>query len=468
MKRTAIIALVVAAGLFGVIAWQGLSQEREYRRLIAEGDRALASDQTFVALENFSGAITLRRDAMLAYLKRGETYKRRGEMTEALRDLRNASRLDPTATRPLELLGDVNAAIERYARAEESYDAYLKLDDRSPRVLYKLALTRHRQGRTTAALPPLRQALIVDDRFAPAHYLLGVCLQAISQPVEATSSLERAVTLDPGLSAAREQLVDIYTAAHRDKEAVVQLEALAALDPRRPDRLVALAKEYARTGRADLAVMTFRRVIDDYPDHQGVYVALGRFWLETAENNGDRVGLTKALAALGRVAHSSPPDSEALLLLGRAQLLDGDVSAAERSLKLATSQYPVEAEALYQLSVVAERAGHLASARDALARYVALSGDGVPSFDRAMHLGDLSVRLNELAAASTWYTKAVENSAATTAAFARLAEVQMRVGDKAGAAGTVARGLRHDPHSATLTNLQRRVDAMPAAAKPQQ
>ena len=86
MKRTAIIALLVSAGLLGVLAWQAVARQRDYSRLIAGGDRALARDETFLAVEAYSGAVTLRPDSMLAYLRRGETYRRRGEIGEALRD----------------------------------------------------------------------------------------------------------------------------------------------------------------------------------------------------------------------------------------------------------------------------------------------------------------------------------------------------------------------------------------------
>src|SRR5262245_52705153 len=106
--RWAVISGVAAAALVagGVLAWTTIRQDREFQRLIAAGDLALAEDQTSVAIEAFSGAIALKSDSMLAYLKRGDTYRRRGELAAALRDLREAAALEPTAPRPAELLGD--------------------------------------------------------------------------------------------------------------------------------------------------------------------------------------------------------------------------------------------------------------------------------------------------------------------------------------------------------------------------
>ncbi len=462
MKRTAVIALLVSAGLLGMLAWEAVARQREYSRLIAEGDRALARDETFLAVEAYSGAIALRRDSMLGYLKRGETYRRRGETGEALRDLRRAAELDPTATRPLELLGDLNASLARYARAQESYEAYVRLDDRSVRVLYKLALARYRLGNSQAALPPLRQALSVDDRAAPAHYLLGLCLKALDQPQEATAELEKAVRLEPGLGAAREQLAELYSAAHREKEAINQLEALAALEPHRPERQLALGLAYGKAGRSDLAVITLRRLAEDRREDPQIYLAIGRVWLETAEAQRDRVALNKALEALDVVTRRSPPGSEALLLLGRAQLLAGDAAAAERTLTQSAAQFPVEPAALLQLSNVAERAGHLGTAREALLRYTAISGDGIPPPERAIHLGDLSVRLNEPGVAAAWYARAAESPTAPPAVFARLAECQFRVGDQAGALASVERGLQREPKNAALLGLQKRLQTVAA------
>src|SRR5919106_5918950 len=157
MKRLVVVSVGLAALMVGVVvAWYAVRQEREFQRLIAAGDAALASDQTYGAIEAFSGALALKGDSMLAYLKRGDTYRRRGELTAALRDLREASALEPTAPRPIELLGDVNAGMGRYARAIEEYRRFIALDDRSPRVLYKLAHTYYRNGQVSKAVTPLR------------------------------------------------------------------------------------------------------------------------------------------------------------------------------------------------------------------------------------------------------------------------------------------------------------------------
>ena len=460
MKRAAVIALAASVALLvGILAWQAVVRQREYSRLIADGDRALAKDETFLAVEAFSGAITLRQNSMLAYLKRGEAYRRGGDSRKALRDLRRASELDPTATRPHELLGDLNVDLERYARAQESYEACVRLDDRSPRVHYKLALTRYRLGHAEPAMASLRQALALDDRFAPAHYLLGLCLMATDKAAEATAALERAVRLDPGLVAAREKLAEAYSASRRDKEAITELEALAALEPKRPERQVALGLAYARSGRSDLAVITLVRVAEDHPGDTEAYVAIGRVWLQAAEAQPDRVSVNKAIEALEAAANRGAPTSEALLLLGRARVLSGDLAAAEQTLKQATAQFPIEPTAFLYLADVAERTGHFATAREALVRYTALSGDGVPPPDRALRLGDLSMRLNEPAAAVAWYTRAAQGPTATAAVFARLADSQFRAGDPAAALVSVGRGLQRDPRNTALIGIERRIRA---------
>lgn len=457
MRRTIPAALLLAlAFIAAVLAVYAATRDREYRRLVAQGETALAHDDTFVAVEAFSGAIALKRDSMLAHLRRGETYRKRGDLAAALRDLRTASNLDPTATRPLEQLGDVYVARQAYARAAQFYEAYLRLDDRSPRLLYKLALARHREGHSDAAIQPLRQALKLDGRIAEVHYLLGLCLRGAGKPEEALRSLQQAARLAPGLVPVREELADFYRSTGRHREEIDQLDTLRGLEPARAERHVALGIAQARTGRTDLAIVTLRAAAERFPQQPLVYAALGRVWLQLAEIRGDSSALRRALEALNAVAGWPSADSEALTLLGRALLLDHDLTGAERVLLRATDRLPVEPSAFTSLASAAQDLGHFGIARDALLRQASLSDDQ-PDATVAARVAELSLQLNEADAAVTWFERAIALAPTDLSLLARLAEAQATAGRLDAARATLDRALEKDPENPALVSLSRRL-----------
>src|SRR5437867_991401 len=192
MKRSfAVIAVLALSAVGAASAYQAVARQRDYRTLLSRGDAALREDQTFAAIEAFSGAIARRPDSMLAYLRRGETYRRRGDrggLDAAARDFRKAAALDPSATHPLEALGDVLYQVQRYRNAADAFAQCLRLDDRSARVNYKLALSRYREGDLNAALAAVNQSVRLDDRMADAYYLLGICLRERRRMTEALSA----------------------------------------------------------------------------------------------------------------------------------------------------------------------------------------------------------------------------------------------------------------------------------------
>jgi len=375
VNRPIVVAVGVMA-LAGSLAfvWLDARQQTEYRRLLAAGDEAVTRGQTLEAIEAFSGALTLKPDSMIARLMRGETYRQRGEFASAVRDLREAAALDPSAPRPLELLGDAHAAMSQHTAAANDYESSLHLDDRAPRVVYKLGLAHYRSGDIPKAIEALRRAVSLDERLPQAHYLLGLCLRDRRPRGQAERALLRAVELEPSLAAAREELVTLYTDSGRQRQAIEQLEALSALEPMRPERLVRVGLAYARLGRRDAAILTLGRAAERHPDSSIVYTALGRVWLETAESQPDRVALSKALQALGAVAVHPDASSETLTMYGRALILSGNTSAAERVLRRATERFPVEPLAFSFLSAAARRLGHVAAADEAKAKHEALVG----------------------------------------------------------------------------------------------
>jgi tetratricopeptide (TPR) repeat protein len=174
VKRLLVLVALALAVAAGVTAVQRLDQERRYQRLLADGDRALSEGHGHQAIELFSGALALRPRSMVAFYRRGEAYASQALDDQAVRDLREAARISPTAPQPLEALGKLHDERGDPAQAAEWYrQAADRLRDANPELLYALALALYRSGAPAAAKEPLRLAL--SRRESPeARYLFGL------------------------------------------------------------------------------------------------------------------------------------------------------------------------------------------------------------------------------------------------------------------------------------------------------
>ena len=115
------------------------------------------------------------------------------------------------------------------------------------------------------------------------------------------------------------------------------------------------------------------RAAVQHPGSDVVPNALGRLWIYMADGSRDTAALGRALALLKPIAARPGASSEALALYGRALLLDGSLTEAERVLERATLQYPVAPDACALLGEAAARRGHRAAAEAARRKQAALS-----------------------------------------------------------------------------------------------
>lgn len=459
MRGTVVaIVFVAVAGVAGALAFSALANEREFDRLIANGDQAVAEERPFQAIEAYSGAIARNPDSMLAHFKRGAVYHSQNQLDAALRDLRRATALDPSALRAIELLGDINVSLGRGDRAIEQYETFIALDERNARVLYKLGLARYRNGRIQTAMESLKQALALDPSLGEAHYVIGLAHRDLDQLPAARKSLEEAARRSPASqTSAREALAEVYALEGEHSRAINQLEALAALDASRPDRVVAVGLAQARAGREDAAVITLGRAVERFPDAPQVYAALGHVWLTTALRRGDRVALSKAVEALGQAANRSDATSETFAELGRAWWLAGDVKAAERALQQAVAKLPVAPEAYLHLADVTARDGRVQVARDALLKYATLLGDERPLATVATRIGDYSITLGEPALAMRWFGRAIDEAGPSAALQLKLADAAWKAGDVTRARQVLDEALASEPDNRQLQQLKRRL-----------
>jgi tetratricopeptide (TPR) repeat protein len=433
MRRHLLTAFAILAVAAAVLAVTRVQREREYQQLILDGDRALARHDLAAAIEAFSGASTLKPDAMLAYLKRGDAYRRRGEpdFDPALRDLRTAASLDPTAPGPQEALGDVYLARgnQSLQLAIKAYERSLKLDEKSARVQYKLALAYYRTNLPESALAAATQAAQLDPRLAPASYLQGLSFVALRRLPEAHRALQQALTLDPTLIVAREELADVCRQLGHANEEIAQLWALARAEPTRAERHLALGRAYARAGHTESAVETLSRAADQFPRNPQVFVALSRVWLEHAIATGDPIAIQKGLEAARQAGMAGTQDRSLQMLTGLAWMRAHEPRRALKLFEQATSELPVDPAAYTHLADAAEQLRLWTVARNALRRADALASDDRSSAGaraRLLRLGDLSMKIGDFEDARQSFQRARQGPNDALAA-ARLAAAEQAI-----------------------------------------
>jgi Flp pilus assembly protein TadD len=459
VKRLAtfvLLALVVGAG---VTAAQRLDQERRYQRLLADGERALSEGHGHQAIELFSGALALRPRSMVAYFRRGEAYAAQALDDQAVRDLREAARLSPTAPQPLEALGKLYDERGDQAQAAEWYrQAAERVRDADPELLYALGLALYRSGAPGAAKEPLRLALARRDS-AEGRYLFALVARDAQNSDEALASLQQAVRMSPTLLSAREELADLYRASGRVEDELRELRALSALD-NQVHRHISVALAEARAGQFAAAGRTLSAVTESNPADSRVLVATGRVLLAEAERTGDRRTVARALAVLERALGGTARRSEGLALYGRALYLSGDALAAERILQEALATSPIDQEAFEFLADAAERASHPAVARAALLDLDAMQGDTATPAQRGMRarrIGALSLVLGEPKVAVRHLTQAADSAPPDAGTLGLLARAKWQSGDPDGARVALGRAIALSSSDPDLRRLARTI-----------
>jgi len=454
------VLVVVAAIAAGSVTVQSLYADRQFRRLLAAGEQALAGSDTKTAIESFSGALALRPGSMVAYLRRGEAYRKQGGANEAARDWRQAAKLAPDAPQPFIALGDLYDSQGKFSEAAEWYgQADDRLKGQDPALLYRLALVRFKTGAPGQALKPLTEAVAKNEASADARYLLGLVQRDLGYLDASITSLEAAIAIDPRFVAAREELADAYRAANRPVDELKQLQELAAVDPH-SGRRVAIGLAEAEHGQLDSALGTLSRVHESNPTDARLQLAIGRVHLARAERSQSPTdpAIARALDMIGRAMAGSAARSEGLALYGRALYVSGRHAESERVLREAVATSPVDPEAFEFLADAAESLRHDLLARDALMNLDVLQGDMAGAevrARRAKRIGELSLRAGDATTAVQVLGRAVDAGQTSPATLGLLAHARWLTGDAESARDLLERALAASPRDPALQRLTR-------------
>lgn len=185
--------------------------------------------------------ILSRIHAIKSGLKDNQLEKKAAE--QAISELREVARLDPTDPEAWALLGEFYFAMGKYS---EAIDAWTRWVGAAPALDARIFqfLTNGRELTADAANARLGEALI-----------------AAGRTMEAVAAIRRAIALNPENRGYSDLLGQAFEAGGSDAEAINELQRIVADDPTNTATARLLARIQARAGRVDDAARTLRASI---------------------------------------------------------------------------------------------------------------------------------------------------------------------------------------------------------------
>ena len=216
--------------------------ERDFEPKILRDD--IAGNEKWLEVEPRNAE--LRAELAACYLEANRT-------DEALAQLKEAARLDPSAGRHYDV-ARVLLLQEKYDEAEPSFRRALALRPEFVEAIYGLAVVLHGQNRIEDAIELYQQALSRDPANVSGHYNLGRAFAAQGQNDRAIQSYQRAVELAPEDADARQGLARALVMVNQLSEAVYQYRRTLEIDPTRLGALLDLAWIIATAPNFELRV----------------------------------------------------------------------------------------------------------------------------------------------------------------------------------------------------------------------
>ncbi len=139
----------------------------------------------------------------------------------------------PDARDPAALWQDAMAhhGQRRFAAAGRCCAAIVAACPRHFDALHLLGFCLMQEGRHAEAVPPLRRALALNPRFAPAHFNLGVALSRMDLLDEAIACFDRAIALKPDYARAHNNRGTALRRCARHDDALASFDRAIEADP---------------------------------------------------------------------------------------------------------------------------------------------------------------------------------------------------------------------------------------------
>lgn len=149
------------------------------------------------AIREFREALRLNPGYIEVHNNLGVTYDRMGMAGEAVNELNEAMRLNPDYTEALCNLGNIHACSGNYGEAFEKLQEALRINPELAIAHNNLGNIYALQKRNEEAIKEFRETLRINPDYAPAHNNLGSAYAETGRHEDALRAFQEALRLDP-------------------------------------------------------------------------------------------------------------------------------------------------------------------------------------------------------------------------------------------------------------------------------
>jgi Flp pilus assembly protein TadD len=311
-----------------------------------------------------------------------------------------------------------------------------------------------RDGRFSAAVGCLRQALLLEPHFAPGHNNLGVALAQLGQWAEAAAAYREALRLRPEYAAAQGNLGEALLNLGRRDEAIACCRRALQLRPGLVETHNNLGVALAGQGQYGEACTHYREAVRLDPGfalaHRNLATALEKQGQgeEAEKHYREAIELEFRLQAVGE---RRPPEggTPALAARGQERARAGKLLEAVACFRAALQRRPDDADAQRGLARALVRLGRQEEAAAAYRAALRLR----PEDAEAQHeLGDVLRRLGRPAEAEAAYRQALRRRPGVAATHNHLGIALIEQGRPADAERCFRAALRCEPEHAQAHN----------------
>jgi protein O-GlcNAc transferase len=205
----------------------------------------------------------------------GVLAMQKGEAAAAVRLIRHATQLRPTAVNIWTSFGQALAADKRIDEAIAAFQRALEIRPNFPDALFGLGITLQNVGKREEAVEAYQRLVGIKPDLVEAHNNMGNALFGLGKLADAAAAYERAISLRPDCSDAIGNLGSALNALGRIDEAIEMFQR--GLDLRPDSALVCnnLGNALCARKRFDEAIPMLQRALEKKPDFAQAAYNLG-------------------------------------------------------------------------------------------------------------------------------------------------------------------------------------------------